>query len=42
MGRPAGVADAQIAAVAALHGMTVATRDIAAFGIPLVNPWTDT
>jgi toxin FitB len=41
-GRPPGVADAQIAAVAALHGMAVATRDIDGFepfGLPLVNPW---
>lgn len=43
-GRPPGISDAQIAAVAAVHGMTVATRDtrdFAAFGIALVNPWTD-
>lgn len=43
-GRPPGISDAQIAAVAAVHGMTIATRDtsdFAAFGIPLVNPWTD-
>jgi toxin FitB len=42
MGRPPGFGDAQIAAVAALHGMTVATRDISGFepfGVPLVNPW---
>jgi toxin FitB len=41
-GRPPGVADTQIAAVAALHGMTVATRDVSGFepfGVPLVNPW---
>jgi len=41
-GRPAHVADAQIAAVATVHGLTVATRDIidfAGFGVPLVNPF---
>lgn len=41
-GCPAKVADAQIAAIAAAHGLTVATRDItdfAGFGIPLANPW---
>jgi toxin FitB len=41
-GRPPDVADAQIAAVAMVHGMTVATRDIGGFepfGVPLVNPW---
>ena len=43
---PAGggqTADTQIAAVAAVHGMTVATRnlgDFAPFGVPLVDPWT--
>lgn len=41
-GRPAHVVDAQIAAVAAVHGLTVATRDIAdfaGFGVALVNPF---
>jgi toxin FitB len=36
------VADGQIAAIAAVHGFTVATRDTAPFlaaGIPVVNPW---
>jgi len=36
------VADGQIAAIAAAHGFTVATRDIAPFlaaGVPIVNPW---
>ena len=36
------VADCQIAAIAAVHGFTVATRDTAPFvavGIPIVNPW---
>lgn len=43
-GHRSGLADTQIAAVAARHGMTVATRDIEhfePFGIPLINPWTD-
>jgi predicted nucleic acid-binding protein len=41
-GRPPDMGDAQIAAVAAVHGMTIATRDIGGFepfGVPLVNPW---
>jgi toxin FitB len=41
-GKPPHVADAQIAAVARQHGMTVATRnvgDFAFFGIEVVNPW---
>lgn len=36
------VADGQIAAIAAAHGFTVATRDIAPFlaaGVPVINPW---
>jgi predicted nucleic acid-binding protein len=36
------VADCQIAAIAAVHEFTVATRDTAPFvavGIPIVNPW---
>jgi len=35
-------ADAQIAAIAAAHGFSVATRDTGPFlaaGIPLINPW---
>ncbi len=42
LGRPAGVADAEIAAVASLHSLTVAThdtRDFAVFGVPLVDPF---
>jgi predicted nucleic acid-binding protein len=38
------VADAQIAAIATVHGFTVATRDakpFAAAGVPLLNPWTE-
>lgn len=36
------VADCQIAAVAAVHGFSVATRDTAPFlaaGVPIINPW---
>ncbi|HEY0795621.1 MAG TPA: type II toxin-antitoxin system VapC family toxin [Acidisarcina sp.] len=36
------VTDAQIAAIAAIHGFTVATRDTAPFlaaGTPVLNPW---
>jgi predicted nucleic acid-binding protein len=36
------MADGQIAAIASVHGFTVATRDTAAFvaaGVPVVNPW---
>ena len=36
------VGDGQIAAIAAVHGFTVATRDTAPFlaaGVPIVNPW---
>lgn len=42
LGRPIGHADAQIAAIAQVHGAVVATRDIADFthcGIRVVNPW---
>jgi predicted nucleic acid-binding protein len=36
------VADGQIAAIAAVHGFTVATRDTAPFraaGLPVIDPW---
>ncbi len=36
------VADGRIAAIAAAHGFTVATRDTAPFlagGVPVINPW---
>jgi len=36
------VADCQIAAIAAVHGFAIATRDTAPFiaaGVPIVNPW---
>ena len=39
---PAPLADAFIAGTAMVHGLTVATRnvaDFARFGVPLVNPW---
>lgn len=42
-GHPIGVADAQIAAIAASHQFTVATRDEGPFhavGVPIINPWT--
>lgn len=43
-GRPISVADGQIAAIAAVHGFTVATRDTAPFiaaGVPVTNPWEE-
>ena len=36
------VSDAQIAAIAAVHGFSVATRDTAPFiaaGVPVIDPW---
>ncbi|MFZ1083596.1 MAG: type II toxin-antitoxin system VapC family toxin [Terracidiphilus sp.] len=36
------VADCQIAAIAAVHGFAVSTRDTAPFlaaGVPVINPW---
>lgn len=41
-GRPTPVTDAQIAAVALVHGLSVVTRDVAdfaGFGVALVNPF---
>jgi predicted nucleic acid-binding protein len=41
-GRAISMADGQTAAIAAVHGFTVATRDTAPFvaaGVPVVNPW---
>jgi predicted nucleic acid-binding protein len=38
------VADAQIAAIAKVHGFAVATRDVAPFlaaGIPVIDPWKE-
>ena len=42
IGRPRPAADAQIAAVARLHGLTLATRntrDFEAMGVILLDPW---
>ena len=41
-GTPINVADGLIAAIALVHGMSIATRDVGDFhaaGAPLVNPW---
>jgi len=41
-GRPIGIADGQIAAIASCHHASLATRDTDAFegcGLRLVNPW---
>jgi predicted nucleic acid-binding protein len=41
-GKAIGVTDAFIAAIAAHHGFTIATRDVSPFkaaGIPVINPW---
>jgi toxin FitB len=41
-GRAISIVDGQIAAIAAVHGFTVATRDTGPFvaaGVPVVNPW---
>lgn len=42
LGRPIGVADAQIASIARAHGATVATRDIGSFdhtGVNVTDPF---
>ena len=42
IGRHISVADGQIAAIAVVHGFTVATRDFVPFtavGVPIINPW---
>jgi predicted nucleic acid-binding protein len=42
-GHSIAVADGQIAAIAAAHGFSVATRDTAPFiaaGVPVIDPWT--
>jgi predicted nucleic acid-binding protein len=42
-GHAIAVADGQIAAIAAAHGFSVATRDTAPFiaaGVPVIDPWT--
>ncbi len=41
-GHSISVADGQIAALASVHGFTIATRDVAPFvaaGVPIINPW---
>ncbi|WP_235590212.1 PIN domain-containing protein [Nitrosomonas ureae] len=43
-GRFISVADGQIAAIAVVHGFTIATRDTAPFvaaGVPVINPWEE-
>lgn len=43
-GRTRGVSDGLIAATAIVHGLTVATRNVADFadtGVPVVDPWND-
>ena len=43
-GRPAALADAQMAAIARSRGMAVATRntgDFTGMGVDLLDPWTD-
>lgn len=42
-GRPTSTADLMISAIAAAHGASVATRNVAdfeGFGVPVVNPWS--
>ncbi|HEY9714806.1 MAG TPA: type II toxin-antitoxin system VapC family toxin, partial [Chroococcales cyanobacterium] len=41
-GNSVSMADGQIAAVASIHGFSVATRDLAPFralGVPVIDPW---
>jgi len=43
-GRLISIADGQIAAIATVHGFSVATRDAAPFtaaGVPVINPWAE-
>ena len=43
LGKPIGQADAQIVAIAQVHGAAIATRDVDDFadcGIRVINPWT--
>lgn len=43
-GREVKIFDSQIAAIARVHGASVATRDVGDFshsGIQIINPWTD-
>jgi len=42
-GKIADMADGQIAAIAKLHGVKIATRNVRhfeSFGVPLINPWS--
>ena len=42
VGQGISVSDGQIAAIATVHGFSVATRDTAPFiaaGVPVINPW---
>ena len=42
IGKPATAPDAYIAAIAAAHGFSVATRNVAHYkhtGVPVINPW---
>lgn len=42
-GKAVGFPDGQIAAIAHVHGFTVATRDTGPFeavGVPVINPWS--
>jgi predicted nucleic acid-binding protein len=45
LGRPISVEDAQIAAIACAHGMTIATRNTSDFedisGLDIINPWLE-
>lgn len=45
LGRPISVEDAQIAAIACAHGMTIATRNTSDFedisGVNIINPWLE-
>lgn len=43
-GHPPHMADAQVAAIAVRDGLHVATRNLdrfAAFGVPLIDPWSE-
>jgi hypothetical protein len=43
-GRAIGILDSQIAAIALVRNLTIATRDVQPFidaGVPVVNPWAE-